>query len=104
MALQDLQKEVDQWVSEFTPSYWKPHEIMVRLMEETGELSREINHRFGPKPKKASEDPMELGDEIADIMFTLVCLANSQRIDLDDAWQKMMDKVTKRDAERFQKK
>ena len=78
-------------------------DIYLRLGEEVGELAREINHRFGPKPKKPAEQTIELGDEIADIFFTLICLANSQRIDLDEAWERMMEKYSNRDKDRFAK-
>lgn len=54
MPLKNYQKQVDQWTSQFKVPYWKPHEITVRLMEEVGELAREVNHRFGPKTKKST--------------------------------------------------
>jgi len=104
MALTPLQKEVDAWASQFDPSYWQPLEILARLAEETGELARELNHHFGAKKKKASEAEGSIEDEIADIFFTLICLANSQNIDLDQAWEKLMNKVHKRDSVRFNKK
>jgi NTP pyrophosphatase (non-canonical NTP hydrolase) len=104
MALKELQEDVDEWISQFTPKYWGPHEILARLMEESGELAREINHLYGPKKKKNSEETKEMGDEIADIIFTLVCLANSKRIDLDKAWGNMMTKYSNRDKDRFNKK
>ena len=77
--------------------------MMARLSEETGELAREINHRFGPKIKKSTEDKKELGDEMADIIFTLCCMANAQGIDLDTHWQNVMDKCYKRDNNRYEK-
>jgi NTP pyrophosphatase (non-canonical NTP hydrolase) len=104
MSLKDLQADVDKWTSQFTPQYWAPHEILARLIEETGELAREINHLYGPKKKKISEETRELADEISDIFFTLGCLANSKGIDLDDAWKRMIEKYTLRDNERFSKK
>ncbi len=104
MTLQQMQKDVDQWTSQFTIPYWKPADIMLRLTEETGELAREINHRFGPKKKKSTEELGEVQDEISDIFFTLVCLANSLDIDLDAAWKKTMDKCYGRDNDRYEKK
>jgi len=104
MALKDIQKQVDDWVSQHKIGYWKPHEIMTRLTEEVGELAREISHVYGPKKKKDNEDENEIGDEIADVIFTLVCLANSQDIDLDEAFKKTMDKCYGRDKDRFEKK
>lgn len=104
MSLREAQKEVGDWARQFTVPYWQPHEILARLTEETGELAREINHRWGPKRKKASEDPQELDEELADIIFTLCCLANSQGIDLDAAFRKVMDKARSRDNQRYERK
>ncbi len=104
MPLKDLQKQVDAWVQQYKVPYWQPLEILARLTEETGELARELNHIFGPKQKKPTEDKQELSLEIADIFFNLICLANSQKIDLDEAWNKMMHKYNTRDQERFERK
>lgn len=104
MSLKDIQENVEEWTSQFIPQYWNPLEINARLMEEIGELSREINHRWGPKRKKSIEDKAELGDEIADVIFTLCCLANSQKISLQECWDKMMQKYSKRDNDRWEKK
>jgi len=104
MSLKKIQNDVDEWTSQFKPQYWEPHEILARLMEETGELAREVNHLYGIKKKKFPEESKELGDEIADIFFTLCCLANSKGIDLDESWQKMMNKLRSRDNDRFEKK
>jgi len=102
--MKDYQKQVDDWVKQYKIGYWKPLEIMARLTEETGELAREINHRFGPKKKKDSEDKKELEDEIADIIFTLSCMANSLDLDIDRGFQSAMDKCYGRDKDRFEKK
>src|SRR3989344_2927621 len=104
MPLKEIQKQTDIFTSQFTPQYWQPLEILTRLTEETGELAREVNHRWGPKRKKSTEDVKELGDEIGDILFTLACLANSQKINLDEAFQRVMDKAYGRDNNRFEKK
>jgi len=104
MALREVQKEVDEWVNKHKIGYWKPHEILARLTEEVGELAREVNHIWGPKKKKTEEEMKELEDEIADVVFTLVCLANSQKIDLDEAFSRTMDKCYGRDKDRFEKK
>ena len=84
--------------------YWEPLELLARIVEETGELAREINHLYGPKKKKPEEDTKELADEIGDIIFNLCCLANSKNIDLDKAFQKVMDKYNNRDNSRYEKK
>lgn len=104
MALKDIQKQVDQWVSQYKVPYWQPHEILVRLMEEVGEVAREINHLYGPKKKKTTESVGELGVEIADVIFTLCCLANSKKIDLDEVFKRVMDKCYGRDKDRYEKK
>ncbi len=104
MALKDIQREVDGWVTQYRIGYWKPHEILARLMEETGELAREVNHRYGPKQKKASEPAGDLGEEMADVIFTVVCLANSLGIDLDAAFRRTMDKCYGRDSSRWERK
>jgi len=104
MSLKIVQKQVDEWTSQFKVQYWQPHEILARLVEEVGELAREINDQFGPKKKKAKEDKKEIGEEMADIIFTLACLANSLKIDLDEAFEKMMSKYQERDKDRYEKK
>ena len=104
MTLKNLQEQVDEWIQQYKIGYFKPHEIMTRLIEETGELAREINHIHGPKKKKSTEDIKEMGDEMADIIFTLCCLANSQNIDLDESFKRTMDKCYGRDKDRWEKK
>jgi NTP pyrophosphatase (non-canonical NTP hydrolase) len=103
MSFSSAQHDVDRWTAQFEPQYWPPHEILARLTEEVGELAREINHRFGPKRKKTTERERALDDEIADVFFTLICLANSQSIDLDEAWVRTMEKAQIRDDDRFEK-
>ena len=102
--MRKIQKQVDEWVKQCGFGYFKPLEILARLVEEVGELAREINHSFGPKKKKATEKKNEIGDEIGDIIFTLTCLANSLRIDLDKSFKGVMDKLYKRDKDRWKKK
>ena len=104
MSLKEIQNEVDKWVNKYAVGYWKPHEILARLTEEVGELAREINHVYGPKKKKSSEETKEISDEIADVIFTLSCLANSLDINLDESFQRVMDKCYGRDKNRFEKK
>ena len=104
MSLEDIQGQVDNWVAQFKAGYWDPHEILARLVEETGELAREINHLYGPKPKKSTENTKDLGEEIADIIFTLCCLANSKGINLDESFRRVMDKYNKRDENRYKRK
>jgi NTP pyrophosphatase (non-canonical NTP hydrolase) len=95
------QKQLDRWFKKNDWPYWTPHEIMVRLMEETGELARLVNHIWGPKKKKPTEAKQNLQDEVGDILYTLICFANSNNIDLDKAIEGSLKKVIKRDKDRF---
>ena len=104
MSFRDAQQAVDHWVSQFEEGYFPPLVNVARLAEEVGELAREVNHQFGPKKKKADEALGSMAMELADILFVVVCLANSQQIDLDDAFAQMMAKVTSRDAARWTRK
>lgn len=104
MSFRDAQQAVDRWVDQFEEGYFPPLANVARLAEEVGELAREVNHQFGPKPKKPDEQPGSLALELADILFVVICIANSQRIDLDDAFARMMAKVTSRDAGRWSRK
>lgn len=104
MSLKDAQNKVDQWIKQYEDEYWDPHILLARLTEEVGELAREINAQFGPKVKKSSEVAKEIEDELGDLIFAICCLANSQKIDLDQAFQKAMDKCYGRDNNRFKKK
>ncbi len=105
MSLKDVQNDVDEWTKQFTPQYWSPHEILARLTEEAGELAREVNHLFGTKKKKDGEIENSLGQELVDIIFTVVCMANSQNINLQKEWERMMnEKHYGRDKNRFTKK
>jgi NTP pyrophosphatase (non-canonical NTP hydrolase) len=102
--MNEMQKRVHEHLSQYEVPYWTPHQILARLAEETGELAREINHRWGPKPKKQTEAVRELEEEVGDILFTLICFANSQGLELDRCFDRAMDKATGRDADRFEKK
>ena len=101
--MKKIQKQVDDWVQQYKVPYWQPLEIMARITEETGELARELNHRFGPKKKKSQEDKKEVGEEIGDMIFSLACLANSLNIDLEKSFDGVMEKCYNRDKERFDK-
>jgi NTP pyrophosphatase (non-canonical NTP hydrolase) len=104
MALQSIQREVDEWISQFEEGYFAPLPMLARLTEEVGELARAVMHHHGGKKPKPGEDPGDIGEEIADALFVLVCLANSLDIDLDEQFSAMMDKYRSRDAERWTRK
>ena len=104
VSLKDAQTRVDTWVRQFEEGYFHPLTNMARLSEEVGELAREVNHRFGQKTKKASEAEGDLGMEMADILFVLICMANREGIDLQAAFDRMMEKVEARDGNRWTRK
>ena len=74
--------------------------MMLRLMEEVGELAKEINHQYGEKPPKPGEEDNHIDEEIGDLIFAIICMANSLNIDLEDSFIKTMEKYTKRDKGR----
>jgi len=104
LSLRDAQQTVDRWIGQYKEGYFSPLTNLARLTEEVGELAREINHRFGEKTKKKEEAEGSLALELADVLFVVICIANSQEIDLDDAFQAMMARVTARDAGRWTRK
>ncbi|PYI54893.1 nucleotide pyrophosphohydrolase [Paenibacillus flagellatus] len=103
-SIQDIQKEVDAYISQFKEGYFSPLAMLARMSEEVGELAREVNHRFGPKPKKPDEADNSIEMELGDILFITVCFANSLGIDLGKAHDAVMHKFQTRDANRWTKK
>jgi NTP pyrophosphatase (non-canonical NTP hydrolase) len=101
LTLRQAQAAVDAWISRFEEGYWPPLANLARLVEEVGELARELNHRYGAKPKKPDEADADLALELADILFVLVALANEQGVDLDAAFQTVLEKYLVRDADRW---
>jgi NTP pyrophosphatase (non-canonical NTP hydrolase) len=101
-TLRDVQQEIDTLIKgEWQSDYWAPLSNLARLTEEVGELAREINHHYGEKPKKASEREGNIASELGDILFILASLANSTGIDLDTAFEDVMAKYQRRDAQRW---
>lgn len=101
MTLSTAQRRVDAWISQFEEGYFHPLTNLARLAEEVGELAREVNHRFGQKTKKKDEPEGDMGMEMADILFVLICMANREGIDLQEAFDRMMEKVESRDRTRW---
>ncbi len=101
LTILEAQAAVDAWISRFEEGYWPPLANLARLIEEVGELAREMNHRFGHKPKKADEPEQDLAMELADVLFVLLVIANEQGIDLDDALDRVLEKYRARDADRW---
>ena len=104
MELREAQDRVDEWISEFEEGYWPPLVNLARLMEEVGELARELNHRFGEKTKKPEEPEQDLAMELADVLFVLLVMANQQGIDLGQALERVLEKYRRRDSHRWVRK
>ncbi len=104
MSIAEAQARVDAWIVQFEEGYFDPLTNIARLAEEVGELAREVNHRFGQKTKKKDEGEGDMAMEMADILFVLICMANREGIDLQDAFDRMMAKVEGRDANRWTRK
>lgn len=104
MDLRDAQRRVDDWIGQFEEGYWPPLVNLARLVEEVGELARLLNHEFGPKTKKSDETDQELAEELADVLFVVVALANERGIDLQEAFDAVLEKYRERDSERWVRK
>ncbi|HEX7633229.1 MAG TPA: nucleotide pyrophosphohydrolase [Candidatus Saccharimonadales bacterium] len=104
MSLADYQKQVDDTVAPYKTPYWSSLSQLAQLSEEVGEIARILNHQYGDKVKKPTEKDDDLEGELGDLLFALICLANDEGVDLDMAMQKVLHKITTRDAERFEKK
>ena len=104
MELKDAQARVDAWISQFEEGYWPPLVNLARLVEEVGELARELNHRFGAKTKRSDEPEQDLALELADILFVLLVMANEQKIDLSEALERVLEKYRVRDSDRWTRK
>ncbi len=100
MEIQELQKKVDSWIQEHGVRYFNELTNMAVLMEEVGELSRIMSRQYGEQSFKEGENADGLADEMADILFVLVCLANQTGVNLNDAIQKNLEKKTSRDKNR----
>ena len=101
LSLREVQQLIDGWMRQRQWGYWEPLSQLARMTEELGELARIVNHLYGQKPKKLDEAQQELGLEMADLLYTLICLANSQGVDLQDALERTLEKYGTRDAERY---
>jgi NTP pyrophosphatase (non-canonical NTP hydrolase) len=101
VRITEAQAAVDRYIGQFAEGYWPPLTNLARLVEEVGELARELNHRFGQKTKKPGEPEQDLALELADIMFVLIAIANEQGIDLEAAFARVLEKYDVRDAGRW---
>jgi NTP pyrophosphatase (non-canonical NTP hydrolase) len=102
MTLEQAQAEVDQWIQTIGVRYFNELTNTAILMEEVGELARIMARKYGEQSFKPGEDASEMADEMADVLWVLICLANQTGVNLTEAFQKNMDKKTRRDKDRHQ--
>jgi NTP pyrophosphatase (non-canonical NTP hydrolase) len=103
-SLYEMQEEVDAYIQQFKAGYFSPLAQMARLTEEVGELAREINHHYGEKAKKTTEVEKTVAEELGDVLFVTMIMANSLGIDLTEVFEANMEKFNRRDAYRFERK
>jgi NTP pyrophosphatase (non-canonical NTP hydrolase) len=99
-SLKEIQERVDKWIGEHG-GYWPSLSMVCATMEELGEVAREINSLEGYKPKKTGLKNSKLGGELADLLFSIICIANHYKIDLDKELIKVFNKYSERDSTRF---
>tara|TARA_R110002012_G_scaffold321809_1_gene551560 strand:- start:64262 stop:64588 length:327 start_codon:yes stop_codon:yes gene_type:complete len=102
MDIENAQLAVDNWIKEHGVRYFNELTNMAQLTEEVGEVARIIARRYGEQSEKESDKNKDLGEELADVVFVVLCLANQTGIDLQAAFNKKLDIKTKRDHERHQ--
>jgi len=100
MSLKIAQQEVENWIQEVGIRYFNELTNMSLLMEEVGELARIIARKYGEQSSKPGDDPGNLGDELADVLFVLLCLANQTGVDLESSFQQNLEKKYLRDKDR----
>ena len=102
ITVRELQRRVDRWIQTVGVRYFSELTNLGQLMEEVGELARIMSRRFGDQSFKAGEQTSDLSDELADVLFVLVCIANQTGVDLGSAFAQTMVKKDARDAQRHQ--
>ena len=100
MTIAQAQATVDQWIQDYGVRYFSELTNMAILTEEVGEVARIIARQYGDQSFKASDKDKDLGDELADVLFVVICLANQTGIDLEAALKRNLEKKTNRDADR----
>lgn len=100
MTIEEAQKTVDDWIQTYGVRYFNELTNMAMLTEEVGEVARIIGRRYGEQSEKESDKAKDLGDEMADVLFVLICLANQTGINLQEALERNLAKKTQRDSER----
>jgi len=102
MTIKEAQENVDQWITSTGVRYFNELTNTAILMEEVGEVARIMSRKYGEQSFKKSDEAVDLGEEMADVLFVLICLANQTGIDLTTALEKKMAKNSIRDADRHQ--
>ena len=102
MNIENAQAAVDEWIKEHGVRYFNELTNMAQLTEEVGEVARIIARRYGEQSEKESDRNKDLGEELADVIFVVLCLANQTGIDLQEAFDKKLDLKAKRDHDRHQ--
>jgi len=102
MTLTESQKIVDNWIKQYGVRYFNDLTNMAMLTEGVGEVARIIARRYGEQSEKESDKNLDLGDELADVLFVLICLANQTGVNLEEAFKNNLDKKTSRDSDRHQ--
>lgn len=102
-TISQIQKDVDDWTKQFEKPYFSPLSMVATMTEECGEVARVMNYLYGDKKKKDGETIDNLEDELADLLFTIICIANDQGISLSDAHERKINKLYTRDNNRFKK-
>jgi len=102
LTLREAQQRVDEWIKTIGVRYFSELTNLAQLVEEVGELARQISRQYGEQSFKKGENPSGLSDEMADVLFVLICLANQTGVDLTAALQCNLEKKTERDARRHQ--
>jgi NTP pyrophosphatase (non-canonical NTP hydrolase) len=102
MNIKNAQKEVDNWIKAHGVRYFNELTNMAQLTEEVGEVARIIARRYGEQSEKESDKNKDLGEELADVMFVVLCLANQTGVNLEEAFNKKLEAKTKRDHDRHQ--
>jgi NTP pyrophosphatase (non-canonical NTP hydrolase) len=100
LTLTEAQQRVDQWIKQFGVRYFSELTNLAQLVEEVGELARLISRTYGEQSFKSSEGKADLSDELADVLFVLICLANQTGVDLEQALERNLNKKSQRDARR----
>lgn len=100
ISLREIQEKINDWICSHG-GYWPPLAMLSAVIEELGELAKEINHIQGFKPKKKEDEISCMGEELGDIVYALICIANYYKVDLSTELINVIEKYSKRDSKRF---